>query len=107
MPDLKGFENVQLVIAFIVPGLIIAYVRARFVNGRMDKFSEAILSYLSLTAGFRTQPLRNHVNAIPRTCIDRLARYNFQPRCRDHGNEGVDAKLVRCGIADGLPIHSM
>jgi hypothetical protein len=48
MPDLKGLENVQLVIAFIVPGLIISYVRARFVNGRMDKPSDAVLTYLSL-----------------------------------------------------------
>lgn len=49
MLDMKGVTNVQLVIAFIVPGLIITYVRARFITGRMEKFSEATLSYLSLT----------------------------------------------------------
>lgn len=49
MPDLKGLENVQLVMAFIVPGLIISYVRTRFTNGRMDKPWDAVLAYLSLT----------------------------------------------------------
>lgn len=49
MPDMKDLANVQLVVAFIVPGLIISYVRARFIAGRMEKLSEAILAYLSLT----------------------------------------------------------
>lgn len=49
MPDMKDLMNVQLVIAFIVPGLIISYVRARFITGRIEKLSEAALTYLSLT----------------------------------------------------------
>jgi Family of unknown function (DUF6338) len=49
MPDMKDLANVQLVIAFVVPGLIISYVRARFISGRMDKLTDAVLGYLSLT----------------------------------------------------------
>ena len=46
---MKDFANVQLVVAFIIPGLIISYVRARFISGRIEKASDALLSYLSLT----------------------------------------------------------
>lgn len=49
MPDMKGLANVQLIIAFIVPGLIITYVRSRFITGRMGKLSEDALAHLTLT----------------------------------------------------------
>jgi len=49
MPDLKGLENIQLVISFIVPGLIIVYIRARFINGRIERISDNIVAYLSVT----------------------------------------------------------
>ncbi len=49
MPDMKGLANVQLIIAFIVPGLIITYVRSRFITGRMGKLSEDGLAHLALT----------------------------------------------------------
>lgn len=49
MPDMKDWANVQLVIAFIVPGLIISYVRARFITGRMEKLSDSMLGYVALT----------------------------------------------------------
>jgi len=67
MPDLKGLENVQLVIAFVVPGLIIAYVRARFLSGRMEKASEAILAYLSLTVVYYglALPLLTYLSDLP------------------------------------------
>ena len=49
MPDIKDLNNIYLISAFIVPGLIITYMRSRFVTGRMEKFSDAALGYLTLT----------------------------------------------------------
>lgn len=49
MPDLKDLNNVYLVAAFIIPGLVISYMRSRFITGRMEKFSDAALGYLTLT----------------------------------------------------------
>lgn len=49
MPDMKDLNNLYLVAAFIVPGLIISYIRARFIAGRMEKMSDAVLGYFALT----------------------------------------------------------
>ncbi|MCP1561891.1 UNVERIFIED_ORG: uncharacterized membrane protein YbhN (UPF0104 family) [Methylobacterium sp. SuP10 SLI 274] len=49
MPDLKDLNNIYLIAAFIIPGLIISYMRSRFITGRMEKFSDAALGYLTLT----------------------------------------------------------
>lgn len=50
MPDVSDPNNAYLVLALIVPGLIITYVRAQFITGRMQKHSDAILSYFALSA---------------------------------------------------------
>jgi hypothetical protein len=47
--DLKGIENVQLVIWFVVPGLVALYARAQFLTGRMPAQADAILPCLSLS----------------------------------------------------------
>jgi hypothetical protein len=67
MPDLKGLENVQFVMAFIVPGLIISYVRARFTNGRMEKLSDAALAYFALAVVYYglTLPLLYYIIEVP------------------------------------------
>ncbi|MCJ2007035.1 DUF6338 family protein [Methylobacterium sp. J-092] len=49
MPELKDLNNIYLIAAFIIPGLIISYMRSRFITGRMEKFSDAALGYLALT----------------------------------------------------------
>jgi hypothetical protein len=49
VPDLKDLNNIYLVAAFIIPGLIITYIRAQFIAGRLEKFSDAALGYLTLT----------------------------------------------------------
>lgn len=49
MPDLKSIENVQLVVWFVVPGLVALYCRAQFLTGRVPLTAEAILPYLSLS----------------------------------------------------------
>lgn len=67
MPDMKELANVQLVIAFIVPGLIISYVRNRFISGRLEKLSDAVLAYLSLTVVYYglTLPFIDHILDLP------------------------------------------
>ncbi|NLS74665.1 hypothetical protein E3H11_38495 [Bradyrhizobium brasilense] len=49
MPDLKSIESVYLVLAFVVPGMIITFVRAQFFTGRMRSLSESIVTYLAVT----------------------------------------------------------
>ncbi|WP_050044773.1 DUF6338 family protein [Bradyrhizobium sp. LTSP849] len=49
MPDLKSVESVYLVLAFVVPGMIITFVRAQFFTGRMRSLSESIVAYLAVT----------------------------------------------------------
>ncbi|MCJ2110226.1 DUF6338 family protein [Methylobacterium sp. E-025] len=50
MPDLKNLDNVYLVLAFVVPGLVISVVRAQFITGRTLKQSENILFFISISA---------------------------------------------------------
>jgi hypothetical protein len=49
MPDFKGIENFQLILFFIVPGIVIVYVRSRFITGRMPSIIENMLSFLVLS----------------------------------------------------------
>jgi hypothetical protein len=50
MPDFSKPETIYLVLALIVPGLVMTYVRAQFITGRMQKHSDALLSYFTLSA---------------------------------------------------------
>lgn len=50
MPELSDPTTLYLTFAFVVPGLVISYFRAQFTTGRMQSHSEAILSYLALSA---------------------------------------------------------
>ena len=54
MADFKGIENFRLILAFIVPGLIVVYIRSRFVAGRSPSHTEQILSYLVLSLVYYT-----------------------------------------------------
>jgi hypothetical protein len=49
MPDLKGIENLSLVVAFVVPGLIISFVRAQFITARLKSHTENVLAYVTLS----------------------------------------------------------
>jgi hypothetical protein len=49
MPDLKGVSNLYLIFGFIVPGLVIVYVRSRFITGRAPSNTENIVSYFALS----------------------------------------------------------
>jgi hypothetical protein len=49
MPDLKSIQSIYLVLGFVVPGMVIAFVRAQFLTGRVRTLSESIVSYIALT----------------------------------------------------------
>jgi hypothetical protein len=49
MLDLRSIDNLYLVLAFIVPGLVIYFVRAKFITGRKPSHTENLLSYLVLS----------------------------------------------------------
>lgn len=49
MPDLKGISNLYLVLAFLVPGLIIAFVRSQFLTGRLRTVQDNAVAYLALS----------------------------------------------------------
>ena len=50
MPSIPDISNLQLVIAFVLPGFIAAYIRSQFLHGRWPRPSEALLVYLTLSA---------------------------------------------------------
>ena len=49
MPDLKSLDNLYLILGFLVPGLIVLFVRSQFVTGRSPPHSAALLSYLTVS----------------------------------------------------------
>lgn len=49
MPDLKGIENLYLILAFLVPGLVTTYVRAQFLTGRVRNVADSAVPYLALS----------------------------------------------------------
>ncbi|MEO0938542.1 MAG: DUF6338 family protein [Pseudomonadota bacterium] len=50
MVELSDATTIYLTFAFVVPGLVITYFRSQFTTGRMQSHSDAILSYLALSA---------------------------------------------------------
>ncbi|MBI1418196.1 MAG: hypothetical protein GC146_13325 [Limimaricola sp.] len=50
MPDFNDPQSAYVVLALVVPGLVITFIRAQFITGRMQKHSEALLSYFALSA---------------------------------------------------------
>ena len=49
MPDFKGIENFQLILLFVVPGLIALFVRSRFIAGRAPSAKENLLVFVVLS----------------------------------------------------------
>jgi hypothetical protein len=49
VPNFKGIENFYLIFLFVVPGLVIVYVRSRFISGRVPSHTENALGYLVLS----------------------------------------------------------
>lgn len=49
MPELKSIDNLYLILGFLVPGLIVIFVRAQFVTGWRPSHSTTILSYFTIS----------------------------------------------------------
>lgn len=49
MPDITNIQSIYLILGFVVPGMVITFVRAQFLTGRVKTLSENIVSYLALT----------------------------------------------------------
>ena len=52
MNEVKSVEQLSLILGYIVPGLIILWVRAQFLTGRMAPHKDALLSYFTLSVVF-------------------------------------------------------
>jgi hypothetical protein len=49
VPDIKSIQSIYLLLGFVVPGMVIVFVRAQFLTGRMKTLSESVVSYIALT----------------------------------------------------------
>lgn len=54
MTEVKSIEQLTLILGYIVPGLIILYVRAQFLTGRIGPHRDAVLSYFTLSIIYLT-----------------------------------------------------
>jgi hypothetical protein len=52
--DVKSIEQLSLVLGYVVPGLIILYIRAQFLTGRIGPHKDALLSYFALSVIYLT-----------------------------------------------------
>src|SRR5579872_1825762 len=75
MPEVLKAENFYLVLFFIVPGLVIVYVRSRFISGPTPSHTENVLGYvvLSLLYYSVTLPFIEQVLAIREPLVERAA----------------------------------
>ncbi len=49
MRDLSSFDSLYLILGFLVPGLVVLFVRSQFVTGRRPPHSASVLSYLTIS----------------------------------------------------------
>ena len=49
MLDFKSLDNLYLILGFIVPGLIVLFVRSQFITGRNPPHTKVLLSYLTIS----------------------------------------------------------
>lgn len=49
MTEVKSLDQLSLILGYVVPGLIILYVRAQFLTGRIAAHKDALLSYFTLS----------------------------------------------------------
>lgn len=54
MGDLKSVEQLSLILGYIMPGLVILYVRAQFLTGRVGPHKDSLLSYFTLSIIYLT-----------------------------------------------------
>jgi len=49
MTEVKSLDRLSIVFGYLVPGLIIIYVRAQFLTGRLLPHKDAVPSYFTLS----------------------------------------------------------
>ena len=49
MPELKSLDELYLILGFLVPGLIVLFVRSQFITGRSQPHAAVLLSYLTVS----------------------------------------------------------
>ncbi len=49
MTEVKSVEQLSLILSFLVPGLVVLYVRSQFLTGRMQAHKDALLAYFALS----------------------------------------------------------
>ena len=54
MTEVKSLEQLSIILGYLVPGIIILYVRAQFLTGRIGPHKDALLSYFTLSIIFLT-----------------------------------------------------
>ena len=54
MTEVKSLEQLSIILGYIVPGLIIVYIRAQFLTGRVGPHKDALLSYFTLSIFYLT-----------------------------------------------------
>jgi hypothetical protein len=54
MTEVKSLDQLSIILGYIVPGLIILYVRAQFLTGRIGPHKDALLSYYTLSIIYLT-----------------------------------------------------
>jgi hypothetical protein len=54
MNEVKSIEQLSLILGYLVPGLIIVYLRAQFLTGRIGPHKDALLAYFTLSVIYLT-----------------------------------------------------
>ncbi len=49
MEDFKGLLNFYIILFFVVPGIVIVFIRSKFINGRMPSVKENVLSFITIS----------------------------------------------------------
>jgi hypothetical protein len=49
MDEILAADKIRIILLFIVPGLIIVYIRNLFISNKLPKLSEAFVTYISLS----------------------------------------------------------
>lgn len=49
MPDFQSLDNLYMILGFLVPGLIVLFVRSQFITGRRPPHATVLLSYLTVS----------------------------------------------------------
>lgn len=52
MIDMKGSENLQTIVLFLLPGVVFIWARSRLITGRVPALSEATIVYFAVTIAY-------------------------------------------------------